>query len=41
MLKILEDKLTHNPDGDSEAKAFYLKLKADYNRYLSDVYHGE
>jgi 14-3-3 protein epsilon len=41
ILKLLADDLIKKADGAPEASVFYLKMKADYYRYLAEFASGE
>merc|ERR1711985_168572 len=40
ILKVLDDHLIPNSEGDNESKVFYLKMKGDYHRYMAEYATG-
>merc|ERR1712054_527536 len=41
ILKVLDEKLIPGSSGNNEANVFYLKMKGDYHRYVSEYSTGE
>ena len=41
ILQVLDEKLVPKSEGNTEASVFYLKMKADYYRYISEYATGE